>query len=256
MKRLAFAVAALLLLLSGAPAFATESITMTVTPGELKIDAFYDGTSVSVSGTAPSDSHVVLRFVGATCDLHMKERGKVFGVMWMNLDSLVFKNVPSVCLVSSAVDLKSLEGNGDQFAIKNLGLAGIKDSARVDSNGFDRKTALEELLRLKQGEGLYRETVGNVSYGPATGATRTFSATIPIPSRLTPGDYLVEAVAIGSGQIVARSQEPVKVTLVGFPAMLARLAFGHSALYGVLATVTAILAGLAIGLVFQSKGAH
>ncbi len=256
MKRLGIAAAALLLLMAVTPAFAIDSIKMTVTPSELKIDAFYDGTSVSVSGTAPSDSQVVLRFLGATCDLHMKERGKVLGIMWMNLDSLIFKSVPSVCLVSSAVDLESLGSGGDGSAIKGLGLSGIKDSARVASNGIDRKTALEELLRLKQGEGLYRETVGNVTYGSATGAARTFTARIPIPSRLTPGDYLVEAAAISKGQIVARSQQPVTVTLVGFPAMLASLAFGHSALYGVLATVIAILAGLAIGLVFQSKGAH
>jgi uncharacterized protein (TIGR02186 family) len=259
MKRFGVAIAALLLLLTGTPARALDPIKLTVTPNVLNIDAFYNGTTLTASGTAPSDSQIVLRFVGASCDLHMKERGKVFGVMWMNLDSLVFKNVPSVCLVSSAVDLGSLGGHEDQArqaAIRELGLSGITDTAQVESKGIDRETALGELLRLKQNEGLYRETVGNVTYGTSTGSTRSFKADIPIPSRLTPGDYLVEVSAINNGLIVARAREPVRVNLAGFPAMLARLAFGHAALYGVLATVIAILAGLAVGLVFQSKGAH
>ena len=46
------------------------------------------------------------------------------------------------------------------------------------------------------------------------------------------------------------------VTGIGASDLLLQIAFGHGALYGVLATLIALLAGLAIGLVFQSKGAH
>ena len=39
-------------------------------------------------------------------------------------------------------------------------------------------------------------------------------------------------------------------------AVMADLAFNHGLWYGILSSVIAILAGLGIGLVFQSKGAH
>jgi len=232
---------------------------MTVTPGLLHIGTFYDGTSLHVEGTVPAESQVVLRFVGASCELHMRERGKVLGVMWMNLDSLIFRGVPSVCLVSSALAFDKLAGSGgpeQQEDFKSLELSGIQAEAQVESNGLDRRVAFEEFLKLKRGEGLYREMVGNVAYGPASNGRKTFEADIPIPSRLTPGAYQVELAAISQGKIIARTQQPVTVDLVGFPALLSRLAFDHAALYGVLATVIAILAGLAIGMVFQSKGAH
>jgi hypothetical protein len=112
------------------------------------------------------------------------------------------------------------------------------------------------LLKLKQKEGLYREMFGNISYASAVDGQKTFSAKIPIPSRLTSGAYTVEVDAIRNGEVVARAEQPLTVNLVGFPALLSQLAFGHSALYGILATLIALLAGLGIGLIFQSRGAH
>jgi len=98
--------------------------------------------------------------------------------------------------------------------------------------------------------------IGNITYGPASDGKRSFTAEIPIPSRLSPGAYLVELIAVRDGSIIARAEQPVTANLVGFPALLSNLAFGHAALYGILATVMAVLAGLAIGIVFQSRGAH
>jgi hypothetical protein len=67
---------------------------------------------------------------------------------------------------------------------------------------------------------------------------------------------MVELDAVRNGEVIARAEQPVTVSLVGFPALLAGLAFGHSALYGILATIIALLAGLGIGLVFQGRGGH
>ncbi len=177
------------------------------------------------------------------------------GVMWMNLDAITFKGAPNVCLVSSAVDFNSLEANGGA-SIKVLRLSGLRDSIRIESNGGWHKNAFEEFLKLKQKEGLYREMLGNISYVSASEGQKTFRADVPVPSRLTPGDYTVDLDVVRNGKVIARAERPVSVQLVGFPALLAGLAFGHSALYGILATIIALLAGLGIGLVFQSRGSH
>ena len=67
---------------------------------------------------------------------------------------------------------------------------------------------------------------------------------------------MVKLDAVSNGKVIARSEQAVTVKLAGFPALLAGLAFGHSALYGILATIIALVAGLGIGLVFQSRGGH
>ena len=48
----------------------------------------------------------------------------------------------------------------------------------------------------------------------------------------------------------------VEARLIGFPEWLSKMAFNNGLLYGVLATVIAVVSGLGIGLMFQSKGAH
>ncbi|SPJ15634.1 putative transmembrane protein [Syntrophobacter sp. SbD2] len=236
-------------------AAAQDLVRMTVEPQAISIGALYNGTTLIAKGSLPADSEAIVRFMGTSCELHMKQRGKVGGIVWMNLDSITFNGAPSVCLVSSAVDFKSLEANGGA-SIRMLRLSGLKGSVQIEASGGGHENAFEELLKLKQKEGLYRETLGNISYESASQGQKSFLAQVPIPSRLSPGDYMVELDAVRNGEVIARAEQPVTVKLVGFPALLAGLAFGHSALYGILATIIALLAGLAIGLVFQSRGAH
>lgn len=246
---------AALCLFTVSTASAQDVARIAVEPEAINIGALYNGTTLTATGSVPADSEAIVRFIGASCDLHMKERGKVAGIMWMNLDSITFKGAPSVCLVSSAVDLDRFEAGGGG-SIEVLRLSGLKGSVEVEASGGGHEKALDEFLKLKQKEGLYREMFGNISYESASEGQKTFRADVPIPSRLTPGAYVVEIDAIRNGKVIARAEKPIKVNLVGFPALLSGLAFNHSALYGILATVIALLAGLGIGLVFQGKGSH
>ncbi|MGO9018367.1 MAG: TIGR02186 family protein [Syntrophobacteraceae bacterium] len=237
-------------------AAAQDDARMTVEPQAIHIGALYNGTTLTAKGSIPADSEAIVRFMGASCEFHMKEKGKVGGIMWMNLDSITFKGAPGVCMVSSAVDFKRLEANGGA-SIRLLRLSGLKGSVQIEANGDGHENAFDEFLKLKEKEGLYREMLGNISYESASDGQKNFVAQIPVPSRLSPGSYTVELDAVRNGEIVARAEEPVTVNLVGFPALLAGLAFGHSALYGILATIIALLAGLGIGLIFQGgKGGH
>ncbi len=90
---------------------------------------------------------------------------------------------------------------------------------------------------------------------PASDGARSFTARFFVPSRLSRADYRVEAFAVST----AGHRAPERPG-AGHPGGRARvpgdLAFNHGAWYGVLASVIALLGGLAIGLVFQSKGAH
>lgn len=236
-------------------AAAQDAASMKIEPKTINIGTLYNGTTLSVTGSVPAGSEAIVRFIGAACDLHMKQRGKVGGIMWMNLDPITFKGAPSVCLVASAVDFNSLEANGD-VTLRVLRLSGLKGSVEIEANGGGQENAFEEFLKLKQKEGLYREMFGKISYEKASEGQKHFRADIPIPSRLSPGAYVVKLDAIRNGQTIARAEQPVRVNLVGFPALLAGLAFDHAALYGILASVIALLAGLGIGLIFQSKGSH
>ena len=161
-------------------AAAQDAARITIEPKAIDIGALYNGTTLTATGSVPADSEAIVRFIGTPCDLHMKEKGKVGGVMWMNLDSISFKGVPNVCLVSSAVDLNRLEADGG-VSIGVLRLSGLKKSIEIEAQGGGHENSFEELLKLKQKEGLYREMLGNISYASAVDGQKAFSARDPDP---------------------------------------------------------------------------
>ncbi|MDR3566452.1 MAG: TIGR02186 family protein [Syntrophobacteraceae bacterium] len=245
---------AVLCLSSASAASAQDSVRLTVKPQAVDIGTLYNGTTVQASGAIPADSEAVVRFLGVPSKVHMKQTAKVGGVVWMNTASVDFEKAPSVCIVSSTQDLKKLETTPGP--VDDLSLAGLRKSIVIDARECKGLDVFAEFLKMKKKEGLYREVSGNISYGKISKGVKTFQVSIPLPSRLSPGVYTVDVAAVRNGQIVARGQETIDAKLVGAPALMASLAFNHSILYGFLATLIALLAGLGIGLVFQSKGAH
>jgi hypothetical protein len=169
----------------------------------------------------------------------------------MNMNTLHFSGVPKVFLVESSTPLKDLGGVGP-----TLGLEGLTDKVGIEPATADRAMLLPELVKLKKSEKLYRENASAVTLGDKSGSLRQFSAKLAIPSRLSPGAYTVEVFAVKDGVILAQASQPLEAKMIGIPALMADLAFNHAVWYGILASVIAIVAGLGIGLVFQSKGAH
>lgn len=249
--------AALFIACLAGSAAAQDAPVMELQPKTIDIGTFFNGTTLTATGQVPENSEAVVRFVGAACDFPMKERGKVFGIMWMNLDSLIFRGVPNVCIVNSAGNLDSAgAGADDKSQVDSLRLSAIEKDVRIEPREASNRGVFEEFLKLKKVEGLYREVSGNVTYGAPSGGNKSFRAEIPVPSRLSAGSYRVELAVVANGKIISRGAQPLSVNLTGFPGLISKLAFGHAALYGILSTLIAIFAGLGIGLVFQSKGAH
>jgi hypothetical protein len=225
---------------------------LAVTPASIVMGAQYNGLDLKVNGTVPANSEVIVRLIGAPSELHLREKGKVFGLLWMNVGKVTLNNVPRVCLINASSPLETLGQVATPFRLEALAKA-----VGIEKDGGGTSIDIpHQLLLLKTKEKLYGESAQGVTLGPNEGDMRTFTAVIKVPSALAPGEYQVEAIAVHGDAVTGRSTVTVKAALSGFPKWLSELAFQKSLLYGVLATVIAIFSGLAIGLVFQSKGAH
>jgi len=242
----------MLALLAPASAMAAinRPVTVNLSPTAINIGTLYDGTTLTVTGDAPADCEVVVRFQGPPEELHMKEKGKALNLLWMNKGSVTFDNVPKAYLVASSKPMEEVVGPDSA----ELGLSTMAEHIEVQGTDDDKAMLIGDLLALKGQEGLYAEQSRAVTYGPEQGNRRTYTATLNLPAKLAPGSYTVEAVTLKNGYETGRTQQQTTARLTGGPAMLAGLAFNHGALYGVLATVIALLAGLGVGLVFQGKG--
>jgi len=240
-------------LLAAVPALADTAagVTLAASPQAIAIDSLYDGMDLTVTGTIPAASQVVVRLVGEPTTVHMKEKGKVFGLLWMNLAKVTFENAPKVFLVAA-----SPETSGETLA--HLGVPGLADRIKVTTKDGATSALVAEFLKYQKAENLYREQAGEVTLTADAGETRTFRAVLHIPSRLSPGAYTIEAIAVKNGVVAGQGATAMTASFVGGPAFLADIAFGHGALYGTLASVIAILGGLVISQLFrgQKSSAH
>lgn len=243
MRLVAAAALAVTLCAASLPAQAGESVELSVKPADINISASYRGTVLHAEGLAPTGSEIVARFTGASADLALRQKGKVFGLLWMNLGTVHLHNVPSVFLAASSRPLDQINGS-------ELGLAAVRNSIQVLEQKPDSLDVPAELVKLKQQDGLYRESTGGITVAD----NGSFAVNLPIPSRLSPGTYTVEIFALRNGSVSGSVAAPVNVRLVGMPAWIDDMARNSSLLYGILSTLVAILGGLAIGMVFQGKG--
>lgn len=227
-------------------------------PAVIHIGAFYNGERVSVTGEVPAKSEVVIRVKGKGQDLEFQKKGRVLGILWMNLATVTFHQLPNVYLLYTAKSFEDMARlSGGEPGVQQVSLNSLESQVDITPTPADKHALLAELLKLKTSEGLYGVQQDAIHYGETQGATKPFAATLSMPPRLPLGEYTVEIFALNQGNIVARTTDHLKVDEVGLPLLLSTLAFEHGGLYGALASLIAIAAGLLMGLLFRgSKGAH
>ena len=237
-------------------ASAADDFRVNVHPETIRIGGNYNGAQVSVSGEAPADADVLIRVKGQTEDYKLKKKGRALGVLWMNLGSVDISNVPNLFLLFLPAPSGDT-GQGNIAARQGLGLDGIRKKAKIVAEGEENDGLFEEFVKLKQKSGLYGTIDNAIRYEPGKGGLKTFKASLELPSALPQGKFDIEVLAVKNGAVEASALYTIEAREVGMPAWIAKLAFHHGTLYGVLAVMVAILAGLLTGILFKGqKGAH
>ena len=233
--------------LAATPVWAADpaAVSVAVNPESIRINALYNGMDLTVTGRVPAGSEVVLRLLGEDKTFSMRQKGKVFGLLWMNLDKVSFTGAPNVFLAAAS-------GGAPEAARVKFGIPGLADRITVAASDPDKGKLVGEFLKYQKMEKLYQENAGTVSLGPDADGSRPFEAVIHMPSRLSPGAYRVEVVAVNDGQVVGEGKCSLDASFVGIPAFLYKAAFEHGTLYGVMASVIAILGGLVISQIFNA----
>lgn len=234
---------------SSSVCFAAGNLQLQLADDTINITTFYNGTTVEVSGSVPSDTDVVLEVSGPKKDVHLKEKGKVLGFLWMNKTDVSLENTPADYMVytpENGEDLLGLNtGIGYQALVKDI---------EIQPETEDKDFIFGEYVKLMEKSGVYAMNWGAVKYGSVKDDAKPFSATLIIPSKMAAGMYHVKAFAIKNGDVVDQTQSDLTVQLQGFPAMISSLAFNRSLLFGIMAVVIAVAAGLFVGALFKGDG--
>lgn len=251
-QRLA-AVLGLLLILSLPSLVWGASLDLEVFPSQLEIGAFFRGHRVTVAAMIPQGAEAVMEVVGQAGDEHLMRKGRKGG-LWLNVGEIEFHGVPSLYMVMST-NPKLLEAAA---AAEPWGYPALKRRMTLSGPIPDtqRDEFSEQFLKLKESEGLYTTFQEPIKTSPATGGLVPVKGEFQLPTNLKPGRYEVCLSVIQEGRITAKECGELKVMMVGFPAMIATLAYQHGPIYGILAVVIAIVTGFAMGFIFKAGAGH
>jgi hypothetical protein len=246
------AASAVLLLLASAPARSEAGGGITVEPPLVKIGLFYGGQEVAVRAAVPEGSDVAVRVSGHGHDLTLKRKGKRGGILWMNVGEVTYAGVPSLFIVRSS---RPLESMGSHEVLASLGLGYRALESRVVAPGDEPSRAhFGEMVELKEKERLFGVESGDVEFSSLGQGFQEASVSFVLPPKVLPGEYEVDVFAFhdGTGRLLGTGT--LEVAFSPATAFLSNMARHHGLLYGCLAAVVAILAGLATGWLFGGKG--
>ena len=260
-KRAGSCLAGVLILLLGGPfsvnaqGEAPSSGLQMIHPQKLSITSFYHGEPLAVRALVPADHEVAIRIIGPEEDLHLLEKGRVWG-LWMNVRQVVFHHVPKVYLLLTTKRLPAL---ADEKTVDRLKLDyGSLLSGSVEAEEPSRKSFLiDQLIKLKEHDRLYQMKEGIIQIKPLSGGNlEEAEVDFPLPARMAPGSYALELISFHDGDGALLQRKMIEVQLSGLTGLLHRLAEEKGLLYGIVAVIIAMACGLAIGVIFTSKGAH
>jgi uncharacterized protein (TIGR02186 family) len=237
----------LLTLTSPLPAPArAEALAADLTSHLIAITTGFTGTSVVLFGAidGPGDVAVVVR--GPDREMTVRRKSKVAGI-WMNSQEITFANVPSFYFVAASRPLEEIV-SPDAATLYHLGVASLEMKAESGASPEIVDSFAAALIATQQRAKLFPNIVGKVHFI----GERLFRTTIEFPSNVPTGTYLVAVFLIRDKDVVSGQTTPLVVSKVGIDADVFGFAVRQPGLYGIIAVLTAVVAGWLASLPFRS----
>jgi uncharacterized protein (TIGR02186 family) len=231
-----------------APAQASrEEVQSDLSTREISIQSNFTGIeiliygSVDFSQTKAPDQGVydVIIVIRSPSQPIVTRRKELVGPIWVNAPGRIFPSVPGFYAALSTRPIRAITSD-ETLKELGIGLANI-DFGRPTKGDPDEETFRSAVVRLKEKQKLFQEHDDGVAFIGRS----LFRASVSLPVNVPIGRYTADVYLFRDGQLVSKNQSTLEVNKAGFEQMVYRLAFLHPFIYGVLAVIMAVLAGLA-----------
>jgi uncharacterized protein (TIGR02186 family) len=224
----------------------TEVLVADLTSHLIAITTGFSGASVVLFGAidGPGDVAVVVR--GPDREMTVRRKSRVAGI-WVNSEEVSFANVPSFYFVSASRPLDEIVSPGTA-ALYRLGVSSLQMKAESGAPPEIVERFAGALIGTQQRAKLFPNSVGKVNFI----GERLFRTTIEFPANVPTGTYLVTVFLIRDKDVVSGQTTPLVFSKVGIDADVFGFAVRQPGLYGVVAVVTAMVAGWLASLPFRS----
>lgn len=232
---------------------ASAALTAKANHDHIKIDFFYNGSNVSVRGISDPGVDLIIKITSPDGHQMLKQKGKVGGVLWMNVKTLNFENVPAFYAVHSTRNIEEIPSSED--AEKNvIGYPALRKHILIGPVSGEEEKArwFDEFMKFKENSHLYAVSTGKITVTEKEGQG-TYYILTEWPYQAPPGKYTVDVFAVKDKKIVESAQSAVDVEQVGVIKSLAGMAKNNGVLYGLFSIVVAIGAGFGVSMVFTKS---
>lgn len=235
------------------PATQAWSAKIRVHPHLVEIGAFFQGTEVVLEGQMPPGCEAVVEVLGAEVNETLLRKGRRAG-LWMTVGEIEVHDAPNFYQVLSTTPrIPELNEQTTPWGFSAL-RSRLKIRGALADQEKDRFSL--EFLKLKESEELYGSLPGTLKVRNSPEGQAVFQGVLRLPAKVPPGRYQVRLSVLKDGRILEQKSETMEVRVVGFPALLASLAYEHGALYGIMAVAIAIATGFLMGFLFKGKAGH
>lgn len=242
---------ALVFLVSGT---ASAALTVTANHDHIKIDFFYHGSTVSIRGVSDPGTDLIIKITAPSGHQSFRQKGKVAGLLWMNVGEMNFDKVPLLYSLHSTKKISDILSDEERDKYQ-IGYASMGKQAEIQpvANEADKKKWFNEFVKYQEAYKLYAVSEGDVSLTSNAGE-QYYYVLSPWPYQATPGEYTVTVYAVKDKKVVETSATKVWVEQVGLVKSFAEMAKNSAALYGAISIIAALAAGFGVGMIFRKGG--
>ena len=231
-KRLSFIIFIFLFFLAllGVRVSLSSSGDITIQPNPIYVGAFFNGTSVKITGNVPEECDVIVKITSSKDRLVFRKKGRI-GILWMNVGEIHFDQVYSLYhLYSSAPFSKMGLTKWSLLKELELGYQVLEKNALISPSGLDNSQIFKDFLKLKKKEGLYTIQIGKVKFLDLKKTFKSFELNFWLPPNVHIGDYQVEIFGIKRGNVLTNIKKNLSIQKTGLVASIYSLAMDHGVL--------------------------
>lgn len=242
-------------MLLGFAAPASAMLTAKANHDHITIDFFYHGSSVSVKGESDPGVDLVIKMTSPEGHQVLKQKGKVGGLLWMNVGQLKFEQTPNFYAVYSTKKLDDILNKEEQEKYV-IGYPALEKHVAVApvTNEEEKAKWFDEFVKYKEESRVYASSYGKIETKVNAQGHQEYFILTDWPYQAAPGDYVVAVYAVKNGKVVEQAEAKVNVEQIGVVKTLATMAKNSAAFYGLLSIGIALGAGFGVGLVFRKGG--
>lgn len=222
-----------------------EPLVADLSESVVKITTGFTGTKVLLFGAIEGRGKLVVIVEGPRHSLTVRRKRRIAGI-WVNRAEVQFDDVPSFYQVLSSDPLEEWLPLRTRD-LYQIGVEYLRFAPRTKVGPAEAASFRDALIRNMQRNGRYGVLEGNVTVMGG----QLFRADLFLPANLPTGFYSIEVMLISDGNVKSIQATPLLVTKSGIGAQVYDMAYSYPALYGIMAIIIAVLAGLGANAIFR-----